>query len=105
MRWTHILLLALLNITDQSGTNSSRPSQPKSKVSCVARNQQVVEVEHDKTVEKDDWIVDCTITVDEHVIWTKPLTLAHPATFRDAMDAIDEFRSKTAPRIVKEYRK
>lgn len=106
MRRAQLLLFATLLNFPQSGT-PPRASQPHSKVSCVARNQQVVIVDRTtgKTTESDDWIVDCTITVDEHVIWAKPLVLGHPCDFRTAMDSIDEFRNKTAVRIIKDYRK
>jgi len=33
------------------------------------------------------------------------LNLAHPTSYREAMDAIDEFRTKKAPLILKEKEK
>jgi hypothetical protein len=93
--------------------------RPIPKVSCVMNNHSYVVSHFDKTTgklneeEMDDWWVGgfnsedksgCTITVDGKVVYDAPLATAHPTEYRDAMDAIDVFRKKTAGEIIKALR-
>lgn len=79
---------------------------PKGKVTCIAENYPVMTVSHAdkqaKEVEVDDWRVSCSLFSGEEKIFEQALPLAHPTSFREAMDAIDEFRRKRAPQILKE---
>lgn len=79
------------------------------------RNVGMVVFHHDTGVmeEQDDWYADCTITYKNEKLYAGPVVvlhegiwepLAHPATFREASDAVDEFRTKRAREIVKEYK-
>jgi hypothetical protein len=73
------------------------------KVSCQAENfPEVVTNAHTKKAEeRDNWRVNCTIKRGDEVIHSGRLVLPYPASFREAMDAIDEFRTKKAPEILK----
>lgn len=83
---------------------------PKNKVNCIASNQPVMLVHKNedgtaKEEEVDDWRVICTLTLGDKQIFNDILVLAHPTKFREAMDAIDEFRTKTAAKLIKENSK
>lgn len=54
--------------------------------------------------EDESWVVDCRIEREGRVIWSGALTLASRSSFRDAMDAIDDFRKVKAPKIAKAYK-
>lgn len=75
-------------------------------VSCTMRKQDIVIYDRQKktSTEQEDWIVDCTIKVNDKVIFADTLPLAHPATFAEASGAVDEFRKKKAGEILKAYK-
>jgi hypothetical protein len=77
------------------------------RVDCKLDNEPWTVVRHreDKTAyeeEVDDWRVSCTITVGDKKVYDAPLDLAHPTAFRDAMEAVEEFRTKKAAQIIKQ---
>ena len=85
-------------------------AKPVPKVSCVATNypEIISEKKADgtaKETEADDWRVTCTITDGDKTLFRDDLRIAHPTPFREAMDAIDSFRTKQAAKIVKEKSK
>lgn len=100
MFWRCTAILSLLT--------SSAAAAPK--VSCVMTNHPVTTVEHQKDgsaklYEVDDWRVHCKLTSDDKTIFDDDLELAHPARFREAADAVEEFRTKTAAKLLKEKKK
>ena len=79
--------------------------KPAAKVSCIATNfpEVLVHANGDGTKrleEVEDWRVTCTITAGDKTLFNQAMTLPHPTPFREAMDAIDSFRSKQAPKII-----
>lgn len=105
---TSLLLAVVLAAPAVAGnlqsTSSSHASHEKLTVTCVAVNHpvDVFDAKEKAPVERDSWRVDCTVKVGEKLVWSGPLVLAEFATFRDAMLAIDEFRTKTAPKLARE---
>src|SRR5438105_9496940 len=86
---------------------SARP-QEKPKVSCFAENhpETFLDGQTGKEQERDNWTAKCEIRQGDAVLYAPTrLILPYPATFRQAMDAIDEFRSKKAVEILKEKKK
>jgi len=81
------------------------PAPPPITVSCVLRNHpyDLIDARTKAVVEKDDWRVTCTVTGKKDKVFDGELPLARPTEFRDAMIAVDEFRTKRAPRLVKEW--
>jgi hypothetical protein len=75
-------------------------------VSCVMRKQDIVVYDREKkeTHEEEDWIVDCSIKVNDKVIFSAPLPMLHPATFQEAVGSVEEFRSRKAKEILKAYK-
>ncbi|HLZ91094.1 MAG TPA: hypothetical protein VKQ28_05215 [Candidatus Acidoferrum sp.] len=73
------------------------------KVKCTAERQEFVVFDAKTKTEKgyENWHVTCAIKKGGQEVYSGPLVLPYPATFRDAMDAIEEFRSKKAPEILK----
>lgn len=104
-----LLCLAVLLYAMFGGGEFLLFGAPKSKVTCLAENYPVVTVSHAdkqaKEVEIDDWRVTCSLFLDDKKIFEQALALAHPTSFREAMDAIDEFRKHQAPKILKEKEK
>jgi len=84
---------------------SAVQSEPIAKVSCMMKNVGVVSYDgkSGNSSAGDDWYTDCTITVGDRKIYSKALIVGHPASLRDAMNAVEEFRKK-APEIVHENR-
>jgi hypothetical protein len=82
-----------------------QPEPPKIAVTCVLHNHpyDLVNAQTGKVVEHDDWRVQCTVTWKKDKVYDAELTLARPTEFRDAMFAVDEFRTKRAPQLVKEW--
>lgn len=80
-------------------------AQDKPRTSCIARKNDIVTYNRETkaTTESVDWIVDCTIKLGDKQIFAGPLPLLHPSTFPEAMGAIEEFMTKKAPQIVKDY--
>lgn len=81
------------------------PKPEKIHVSCVLHNHpyDLYDAQTQRAVEKDDWRVRCTVTWKKQTVYDDELTLARPTEFRDAMVAVDEFRTKRAPQLVKEW--
>lgn len=81
-------------------------SEPTSKVSCMIKNVGVVmyDKKSGKSSNGDDWYADCTITVGDRKIYAESLIVGHPASLRDAVEAVEEFRKVKAPKIVHENR-
>jgi hypothetical protein len=81
---------------------------PRPQVYCIAKNYNYDLAHYDKETKKlvpvnqDDWRVVCTITVKEKEVYKRELDLPRPTEYRDAMLAIDEFRTKKAAVILKE---
>jgi len=63
----------------------------------------LIDAQTKRVVEKDDWRVQCTVTWKKDKVYDSELPLARPTEFRDAMLAVDEFRTKRAPQLVKEW--
>lgn len=81
--------------------------EPRVKVNCVATNypEIIASKNADGTFserEVDDWRVTCTITEGEKKVFSDDLKIPHPTPFREAMDAIDQFRKVRAVQILKE---
>ncbi len=101
-----LLFACLLMFSQSGGCLLVGQTKPKIHVTCVAENhQETVYSAKTKTSEnRDNWRVVCTVKLDEKSIVLPNegrLILPYPASFHDAMEAIDLFRSKTAPEIVK----
>jgi|ERR1043166_2598553 hypothetical protein len=73
------------------------------KVSCKAERQafDVYDAKTKQTTEHESWRVVCSVKRGTEEIYSGPLALPYPATFRDAMDAIETFRKEKAPEILK----
>lgn len=84
---------------------SKPPTPPPITVSCVLRNHSydLIDAKTKAVVERDDWRVTCTVTYKKQKLYDAELPLARPTEFRDAMLAVDEFRTKRAPQLVKEW--
>jgi hypothetical protein len=81
---------------------------PKVHVVCHLDNHPYTVSHYDKSNNKlneeeiDDWRVDCEIEVGKHFYQKCDVVATHPVSFHDAMVAVDEFRTKTAPQLVKD---
>lgn len=85
------------------------PAAAAPRVSCTAINVGLV-VTHmvDKkqvVEEKENWSARCTIKDGDELIDERGLVLPFPATFDEAIAAIDEYRKHFAPRLLKERHK
>ena len=49
------------------------------------------------------WRVTCSITLYGQKVWDKPLVLAMPATFDEAVAAVKRFREQEVPRLLKRW--
>ena len=105
------LVLVRAGIAGGASSYPGADKSPVAHVSCTATNYPEIIVhndEHNKKAseeEKDDWRVSCKITVGEEVIFNQAIDMPHPTEYRDAMDAIDEFRKKRAPQLIKDAAK
>jgi hypothetical protein len=79
-------------------------AQEKPKVNCVAENfgTVVMNAQTKKTEEIENWKVTCNIKQGDKILHEEKLVLPYPASYRDAMDAIEDFRKNKAPKILKE---
>jgi hypothetical protein len=92
-----------MNIHSQAQIPQGKPA---AKVNCIATNYPEILSEKKadgtaKETEVDDWRVSCTITLGDKKLFDEALSIPHPTPFREAMDAIDIFRNKQAPQILK----
>lgn len=103
-----LLLLAVLLSFLASGGEFLLFGTPKNKVSCIAENhsEAIVDAKTATATERDNWTVLCQIHLDEKLIYgPKRLILPYPASFHEAMESIDFFRTKEAPKLIKEITK
>lgn len=106
-----ILLACLLMFWTCGGSflfAQTKPQPEKVSVSCIAVNRpmDVYNAQSKKYEEVDDWHVDCTIRRGDKLVYgPEPLALGYPASYAEAMQAIDEFRKKKAAEIVKSKEK
>ena len=82
------------------------PSPSPFKTSCVMRQIGMTRFDHQtgELSEVEDWYADCDVTYQGKKIWAGALPLAHPASYRDASEAVDDFRTKKAREIAKDYK-
>jgi hypothetical protein len=106
------LLVILILTAALNAQEKPKPAvEPPPHVSCVATNKSYTLEHYDKEqkklvgVDMDDWRVTCKITVKDKVVYDQELEIPRPTEFRDAMLAIDEFRTKKAKLIIKELKK
>jgi len=90
-----------------AGAGEARAQKKPHKVNCIARNKPYDELDAKtrKVQEKDNWEVSCQIERDGKVIYERGLPLPFSATLAEAVEAIEEFRTKKAPEILKEMDK
>jgi hypothetical protein len=110
VRWQKTTVLSLALLLRGCTSQPVFAQKPTAKVSCLATNYPEVLVHRNadgtsRLEDVDDWRVNCVITLGDKKLFDEALTLPHPTPFRDAMDAIDSFRSKQAPKIIKEKTK
>jgi hypothetical protein len=102
-----LFLCAALCFTAQQQHAPQLPPKPKPKtnVSCIASREDwgTHNVQTGEERDEENWEASCTLTVDEVLVWKGKLVMAHPATFREAIDAIQGFRNERAPELVKKY--
>ena len=104
MKLYHIaVILALINVTLEG---IMAQDAPKAFTNCSLehRTEDVRDMDG-KLVKILDlgWYASCKITFKEKVIWNRVLPMAHPATFREAMDAVERFLKDKSKEIVKEH--
>jgi hypothetical protein len=82
-------------------------AEPPAKISCLAERQEFVvyDAKTKTSKEFESWRASCTIKKGSEEIYSGTLALPYPATFREAMDAIEEFRTKKAVEILKKEKK
>lgn len=70
-------------------------STPTKKATCTLDNKSYILVHKDGSYEeRDDWYVECTVTVDGKVVSREKPPLAHPAEFPEAAAVAREFVKK-----------
>lgn len=86
------------------------PEVPKLRVSCILTNHQFILSHYNNATGKldehdeDDWTVECSIAKKDTTLFKQVLPLARPTNYHDAMDAVNEWRTKRAPEIIKEQK-
>jgi hypothetical protein len=109
---TQVLLIGTDVVPVLTPSLQAKPAQPrvpldppKITVSCTLHNHpyDLYNAQTKAVVEKDDWRVTCTVKYKKDTVFDGELPLARPTEFRDAMLAVDEFRTKRAPQLVKEW--
>lgn len=104
------LTLTLATLADPQSGESRQPHPATYRVSCVATNHPYHLVHFNKdagtsTVEEvEDWRVECKIEVKGEKVYEAELPLARPTAYLDAMTAINEFRTKKAPQVMREMK-
>ena len=101
----HYLLLWLLLSIPQT---PSTPVPPRLRTTCILENRSYFLSHYNKDTEKleeheeDDWFVECRIMKAEKILFKEEVIIPHPTAYRDAMIAVDEWRTKRAGEIIKE---
>lgn len=68
---------------------------PMKKSNCILSNQPYILMHKDgSSEEREDWFVDCTVTIEDKVVSKVRLNLAHPTEFPEAAAAAREFVKK-----------
>jgi hypothetical protein len=100
--------VTLFLVSGYASAQTKPTPQPRLHTSCKMTNNPVslVSVEYPKGRDVDNWRVECAITEEKgdetKTLYKETLTLPFECSFREAAEAVDVWRNKTAVAIIKE---
>lgn len=95
----NLLLLVLAFLLFPITAHAQKEHIPQIRNHCTLAGSTVLDAKTGK--ETEDVTVTCSITVDGEKVWEDRLDLLRPTSYREAYDAVDEFRTKGFKEILR----